>query len=325
MSNEAKASEGLQGAEKESSSKEELFSGSLESPEEAKASGSESPQAEGPGKSASESEDSELVGIFTDLEKDIAEELKPRATNVKKKLQGYLTKKTQAFSEKLKNLESNQITDDLKRDYRTLYGWYEKIQTNPTQGLRALASELGISVKELLETSEASQPKSEELTLEQVKADPTAENWAAFTRQEVNKLFEKEVKPLKETLTQFQGNNEKRENVQRGAEAIKDASSIPGFIVEVEGQSVLSEDANKAIKAVLNGEFLGPNALKNAFKAFTADSAATRAKKLETEMTNFKKNLAGVQNPPGTTQKTRTAPSRPEDLWSDLRSEPLSS
>lgn len=331
--------EGLEGQAKESSSEtmDELFSGSLESPEGDENAGSESPQADAQsdgstdadatGASAGESEDSELEGIFSDLEKDIPEALRKNAGNVKKKLQGYFTKKNQTISTELETLRKNQISDDLKRDYMTLYGWYEKIQKNPQEGLRELASQMGVSVEALVKASQApSVPQEEELTPDKLV---TVEDYAKFARQEARKaaeeIREKEVKPLKEILAKFQGTAEQRENIQRGVETVKEAAeTLPGFVVEVDGKKSISKEGMAAIQAVTNGEFTGPNALKNAFKALTAENYYNKVKQAEGKLLEFKKNAAGASNPPGNTKPNTTqAPSSPDKFWDDLKSEPL--
>lgn len=322
----------LDASSKESSSisKDELFSGSLESSEGNEEAGTESPpvvaKSDDTGKSASESEDSdpELKGIFDDLEKDIPETLKNHATNVKKKLQGYFTKKNQTISTELETLRKNQVTDDLKRDYSTLYGWYDKIQRNPKEGLKELASQYGVSVAELVSASEAvAPPVEEELTPDKLV---TAEDYAKFARQEARKAAEeirdKEVKPLREALSKFQGNSVQRENIQRGQAAVEEAiATLPGFADE---NKKISKEGNEAIASVLNEEFRGVNALKNAFHAIIANSSVSKVKELETKLNDLKKNVAGASNPPGNTStQTTVAPGKPETFWEDLRAEPL--
>ena len=322
--------EGLGASGKEPSSKEELFSGSLESPEGDESKGSESPQAQaqnqGSGASSGESTDSELEGIFTDLEKDIPEALKNHATNVKKKMQGYFTKKNQSFSEKIKSLEANQITDDIRKNYQVVSDWNNRIRQNPVEGIRALAFELGVSPQALFNTGRA-EPETPELTPDKLE---TRDDYVNFLRQEVRKAIEevrtKEVKPLQETLSQFQGNNERTENIQRGSAAIEEAKrTLQGFEeVDSEGNKKISKAGNEAIAAVLRGEFYGPNALKNAFKAAIADSSIGKVKQLETSLASLKTNIAGASNPPERkTPKTTTAPSKTDRFWGDLRSEPL--
>ena len=337
--------DGLAAAGKEPSPKEELFSGDLESPEGSESKGSESPKADvapkedkGTGVSTSSSEDSdpELKGIFDafeKLEKDAPEGVKRAAREWKKKAQAETTKKWQTiaeqkktFSKELETLRSNQITDDLKRDYSTLYGWYDKIQKNPKGGLRELASQLGVSVNALVEAAEAETPKSVELTPDKLV---TAEDYAAFARQEARKaveeIREKEVKPLRETIAAFSSNADKQDNITRGAKAVEEAKKIPGF---ADSEGKVTEEGNKAIASVLRGEFRGPDAIQNAFKAITADkateSSSGKIKSLEEQLAALKLSINGASNPPGgNVPKTTSGPSRPGQLWDDLRAEPL--
>jgi len=338
----------LAGQDKEPSlEKDELFGGSLEPSEGDKEAGKESPQGEPKkeeggvtGKSTGQDEDSdpELKGIFDDLEKDIPEALKTHAGNVKKKLQGYFTKKNQTISTELEGLRKNQITENLKKDYSQLYGWYEKIQRNPKEGLRELASSFGVSVAELVSASEAIKPKQEELAPDQLV---TAEDYANFTRQEVRKAVEelrdKEVRPLKDFLAESKKTAVERENVQRGADLVKDAmATLPGFIDDSKKDAKdwkdrLSLEGKQAMAAVYNGEFIGPNALRNAYKAIQADKLSIKVREAEellkrkdTEFGDFKKNLAGADNPPGGTKQTTIAPSSPDKFWDDLSGESLS-
>lgn len=322
------------GASGELSSHDEIFSGPLELPGDDKSAEPELPvNAVENGKDAGslpgKSEDSGDFN-FQDLINRAPEELKAGI----KAAQAHLTRKSQTYAEKVKALEANQLTDDLKSDFSKLYDWYDKIQRNPRAGLKELASQYDVSVKDLVEASEAVRPASEELTLEQVKANPTAENWAAFTRQEVRNALEdlrnKEVKPLQEAFSKTQQSSVQREHVQRGSEALKDAiDSLPGFTTEVEGKKVLSNEALDAIDAVVKrGEYYGPNALKNAFKAIISERSTTQAKEWETKFSELKKSVVGASNPPGgPTPKTITPPmtGNIEDRWARLRDEPLSS
>lgn len=318
--------EGLEGG-KEQSSNDELFSGPLEYPEGDGSQSSEQPKVEvksDPGASSSESEDSELGNLYEDLEKDIPEALKSHATNVKKKVQKFLTQARQKDSEKLKLLEANQVTEDLKRDYSTLYGWYEKIQKNPKEGLKELAAGLGISVKALLESDLL--PQVEELTVDKLV---TREDYARYAEQ----IAEKKTKALQEKLdaqekylNELRGSSVQKEHVQRGSEALKDAmDNLPGFAVEVDGKKVLSKEGWEALDAVVKrGEFHGPNALRNAYRAITADTYAGKAKELESKISDLKKNITGATTPPGRpSPKTITAPKSPEEFWASLSSEPL--
>lgn len=329
-------SEGL-GVSGGESSSQELFSGSLESPKGNEGTAQESPKVEAqsvdPGTSTGQSGDSELdEGIFTDLEKDIPEALKPHATNVKKKLQAFLTKKTQAISEELKTLKANQITDEIKSSYATLYNWYDRIQQNPKDGLKALASQYGVSIEALVNAAEAEGPQEVELTEADLK---TAADYAAFARQEARKavaeIRDKEVKPLKESVAKYEGSLVQEENARHGSTVLENAvANLPGFAVEVEGKKTLSEDGKKALALVLSPEnqqtkeFYGPHALENAFFKITGHSSMNKVRELESQLSDLKKNLAGVSPPPGgKNQKTTLTPSKPGRFWDDLKSEPL--
>lgn len=308
--------EGLQGGG-ELSSTDELFSGPLELPE-----GDGSKSTELPEKKEAlpvESGDSEDFN-FADLEKRAPEELRAEI----KKVQSYVTKKNQTYAEKLKALEANQVTEDLKKDYSTLYGWYDKIQKNPKEGLKELASSLGISVKALLESDIL--PQVEELTVDKLV---TREDYAKYAEQ----IADKKTKALQEKLdaqekylNELRGSSVQKEHVQRGSEALKEAiDTLPGFAVEVDGKKVLSKEGWEALDAVVKrGEFNGPNALKNAYRAITADTYAGKAKELETKISDLKKNITGATTPPGRpSPKTITAPKSPEEFWASLSSEPL--
>ncbi len=321
------------GASKELSSVDEIFSGPLELPGDDKSAEPELPvkaveNGNDAGSLPGKSEDSGDFN-FQDLINKAPEELKPQI----KAAQAYVTKKGQSHAEKVKALEANQLTEDLKRDFSLLHNWYERIQQNPREGLKELASQYGVSVKDLVEASEAVRPQSDELTLEQVKANPTAENWAAFTRQEARKLIEeirdKEVKPLKESFSKIEQSSVRQGHVQRGSEALKDAiDTLPGFTTEVEGKKVLSNEALQAIDAVVKrGEYAGTNALKNAFKAIIADKSVTQAKEWEAKFAELKKGIVGASpTPGGPAPKTITPPmtGNIEDRWARLRDEPLS-
>lgn len=318
--------EGLGASGGELSSKEELFSGSLELPEGGERQNSELPEAKanqgnGTGTPAGQSGDSGSEDFnFADLEKRVPEELRAEI----KKVQGYVTKKNQTYAEKLKALEANQITDELKQSYGTLYGWYDRIQKNPQQGLRELASSLGVSVKTLLESSEASQPMMEEITLDKLRAEPTIENFYKALTQVEERIRNKEVKPLQEEISKFRGSQERVEYEKCGADAIKRASNIPGFLTS-EGK--ISKEGWLAIELTSKGLYgLHEDALNNAVKSVLANSLIEKNKELETSLTALRANIAGAGNPPERkTQKTTIAPSKPDRFWSDLRSEPLSS
>jgi hypothetical protein len=317
----------------ELASKDDIFSGPIELPGDDKSAEPELPvkaveNGNDAGSLPGKSEDSGDFN-FQDLINKAPEELKAGI----KAAQAHLTRKSQTYAEKVKALEANQLTDNLKSDFSKLYDWYNKIQQNPKAGLKELASQYGVSVKDLVEASEAARPTTEELTLEQVKANPTAENWAAFTRQEVRNALEelrdKEVKPLQETFSKMKESSVRQGHVQRGSEALKDAiDTLPGFTTEVEGKKVLSNEAFEAIDAVVKrGEYAGPNALKNAFKSIIAEKSVSQAKEWETKFADLKKSIVGASNPPGgPAPKTITPPmtGNIEDRWARLRDEPLS-
>lgn len=333
-----------------SSAKEELFSGDLESPEGddgegSKTQGSEPPAPE-PKKDAADgkdkSEDSELEGIFTDLEKEMTEAEKARALNVKKKLQGHLTKKTQAIAEErrkisqeLEGLKANQITDEFKQDYTKLFGWYQRIQSNPQEGIRELATQLGVKPEALSLSAEAPKPTEAELLPSQLE---TKEDYAKYVAQEVRKAVEeirtKEVNPLKDSLGKFEGNTAKRELEERGYQALEEATKLPGFLEDqpnAEGKRMISKIGQEAINAVLKQEFTGPNALKNAYKSALADQHEvkvkeheSKVKELEGQLASLKTNIAGAGNAPKETHiETKPTPSTPKTFWKDMRSEPL--
>ena len=312
----------------ELSSKEELYSGSLELPEENKSAESELPAKvvendQGNASQSTKSEDSDDFS-FEDLINKAPEAFRPEL----KKVQAHYTKKNQSYSEKLKALESNQMTDEIRQVLSGTQEWWNKLQRNPKDSLKELASTIGVSVKDLVDASEAitQQPKSEELTLQQVVANPTAENWAAFQRQEARKLIEQEVNPLKQTISTFTRQAETLEYQKNGYAALEEAKSIfPGFAKE-DGQ--LTPEGEQALLLAAKGQetgFIGPNALKNAFLAVSSASYQKRLKDLESENKTLKSGIKGAGSLPGVKSTTTTlAPVNPRDFWDEVIKEPLS-
>ncbi len=325
----AEENQGLETSNTEPSS---VFSGELivegnESPVGDGSQSLESPDTDGAGQSASQAGDSELDGIFTDLEKDIPETLKPRAGNVKKKLQGYFTKKNQAISKEVEDLRKNQITDEYRNEFKKLYTWAEKVQRDPINGLRELASQLGVDPKTLIQSAQT-QVEEPELHPSQLV---TREDYVKYAHQ----LAEKKTKPLLEkveslnkTLTNLQGGAEKREKIERGAKVLKEAESLPGFVLtDKAGNKQFSEMGKEAIQLVLKGEFQGPTAVERAFFYLQGREAPKKVKELETQLTTLKQNVRGATLPPdGHSPKTVTPPFKGsvEDKWARLKEEPLS-
>lgn len=324
------STEGLQSSGEESSPS--IYEGDLspsgdESPKSDGSESTESPEiSNDPGQSASQSGDSELDGIFTDLEKDIPEVLKAQAGNVKKKLQGYFTKKNQTISQEIETLKKSQITPELQRDYSTLYGWYEKLQKDPINGIRELASQLGMQPQAVVSALQG-KPEEEEITPEYLASEQaTRADFAKYARQEALKAAEavraKEVKPLQESLSTLVGGSTKRDNIERGQRAVEEAAkTLPGF-VDDKGQ--ITKTGNEAIASVLRGEFTGPEALQRAHYYLVGRNAPSKVKQLETELVNLKKNVRGATNTlGGQSPNTTMKPSSPESFWSDMKSEPL--
>lgn len=342
---ESKEAELTGSSEEQSSVKEELFSGSLEQSADENSTDSEKPQqaaeseksvekteASGDKKAGENptpetSEDSELGNLFEALEKDVPETDKARLLAVKKKTQAFLTKARQGDAAKLKDLEANQISNKLKEDYSTLYGWYEKVNSNPAEGIRQLATQFGLDLKALVIPDRAT-PENTELTPDGLV---TAEDYAKFSEQ----VAEKKIKPLLDKIQKLESFIEKSEtesvrseNVKRGAEKLSEAAKLPGFVKE---DGSYSENAIKAIDLVMKGGFSGEHAVVNAYKSVSSDTystkvseSETRIKELENEIASIKQNLKGSHTPPDTKHnKTTMLPSRPESLWNDLRKEPL--
>jgi len=351
--------EGLDGAQKESSandsartsaSMDELFSGDLESPDGDESNGSEPPkadpapatketetpppaQAEGADKSISESGDSD-ASIFSDLEKDIPEELKAKAENVKKKFQAVLTRKTQELAEKgrqytqeIDTLKKNQITPKLQEDYGKMYGYYKEIVDNPRAGLLKLASQFGVTFGPSQDPSEAT-PTTKEITSEELDSKEAV---AKFVAQEIHKAVSKvrdeEVKPLQERWASQDEHETRAKHVNVGARAVESMYGEEGFLTEDKTQ--VSDEGKAAMLAVLSGKFPGPDGMKNAFNAIIANkirsTAQEKIRAIEAENAALKSNLAGATNIPGGTKKTTTtAPSAPGNFWGDLSKESLS-
>ncbi len=300
----------------------------VEQPEGFESQSEEQPITQSAVESDSESGDSELGNLYADLEKDIPEALKPHALNTKKRIQAYVTKKLQAHSQELDGLRKNQITPEFRSEFEKMYSWVDKLQKNPQAGLRELASFFqvdpsALGVREV-------QPQKDELTLQQVIANPTAENWAAFNRQESRKIVEdfreKEVRPLLDTLTELKGGSERRMLEEHGAKVLKEAQSLPGFMVEKEGKKFISPMAQQAVKLVLDRQFTGPEAIERAFFYLQGKEAPKKLKEFETQITTLKQNVKGATPPPvGQTQKTKPQISGSvEDRWNQMRGTPLS-
>lgn len=323
----AEVTEGLASSGAEQSA--DIYSGELsteanEQPEGNGSQSSEQPTPEVAVQSAGESEDSELGDLFADLEKDIPEGLRPQADSVKRKFQGYFTKKNQKIAQEMEVLRQNQLSDEARQEVHRLATWADRLQKDPYNGIKELASQLGVGPDDLLRSWKA-QAGDPELDPSQLV---TREDYVKFTRQEAKRLADeiraKEVKPLQDVLTQLKGESERRANTERGSQILEEAKkSLPGFVGK---DGTPTREAHEAIARVLRGEFSGPNGLKNAYFAVIGQQAPTKVQELEQQLLSLKKMAKGATSTPdGHSPKTNYTPSRPDALWDDLRSEPLSS
>lgn len=356
--------EGLDGASKEpsedtsartSEESDDLFSGSLESPDGDESNGSEQPnvdpapalketetpppaQAEDTGKSAGESGDSD-TSFFADFEKDIPEELKAKAENVKKKMQAAFTKKTQALaaeklqlSQEMESLKNNQITPKFREDYGKMYGYYEKIVKNPAQGIQELATKFGVTLPQQ-EPSEA-KPTTKEITSAELDSPEAVASYVAQEiRKAVAEVREKEVKPLQQRFSSQDEFEARQGHVHAGAKAVEAMYDQEGFLSE--DKTSISVEGRAAMLAVAGGHFVGEKALENAFNAIMANKFREDARKIKmtseeqiaaikADRDALKTGLQGATDLPGGHRKiTTTPPSTPSSFWGDVSQEQI--
>src|SRR3990167_5471499 len=326
--------EGLNG-EKEPATSVDLFEKArLESPlgEEK---GKEPPKVDAKdgtdGDPAVKSSDSDLVGIFDDLEKDIDNltpaQLKERAGLFKKKADTFFTQKHQKLSEKEKALEEKQMTEDFKSNYGHLYTWYDGLRTNPKAGLKNLAKELGVKPEDIIDAVRA-QPEQQPLRPDQLE---TREDYVRYIQQ-FKSESDLKIAELEERQLSAEESKVRMDKINYGVDRVQDAiNNLPGF-VDKEGQ--FTEDAKKALKAVVaGGKFIGEEGIRNAWASVRVGSYDSKLKELETKLKEsedkyqeLQRNLKGAQPPlngqkGGKTEFSVNASS--SDFWEKVRKQSL--
>ena len=268
---------------------------------------SEPPQGDEPADEVSvEGADSDEA-IFTALEKDVPEELKPKALEVRKRLQGYLTKKTQEMSR-------NQITPELAKEVNEYRGLEQMLRTDPKKGLREITRRL-----QVLGYIQSPDGLLAPDAVPEAPIDPsTISNW-----EEGQKYFNQElqrrdvlINKLQARLDGFADSGVRSENRTRGIEAVTAAAKVyQGFaakdkagniVMNERGEPQLTPLGRRAVQLILDGKINGPESLEIAWQYVSTPALRGKLEQLEKTNRTITTGLKGAQLPPGGKPPIRT-------------------
>lgn len=268
---------------------------------------SEPPQGEEPaGEVPAEGADSDET-VFGPLEKDIPEVLKPKVLEVRKRLQGYLTKKTQEMAR-------NQITPEIVTELNEYRGIEQLFRSDPKAGLREVVRRLQVlgyiqSPDGLLAPDAAPE----------APIDPSkVSSW-----EEGQKYFNQElqrrdvlINKLQARLDGFADSGVRSENRNRGIEAVTAASkSYAGFAIKDKtgnitvnerGEPQLTPLGQRAVQLILDGKINGPESLDIAWRYVSTPALRGKLEQLEKTNRTITTGLRGAQLPPGGKPPIRT-------------------
>lgn len=268
------------------------------------------------GEPAREAPDSD-EGIFATLEKGIPEELKPQALEMKKRVQGYLTKKTQAHAKELQEWKSRAMTPETRQALEGYSQFDVLLQQNPKEGFRQIAQRLQqfgriASADEFLASfGNPENPEQEEII------DPeNIQDW-----QTARKYLIKELKARDEKIARlesgFRGSREEQQQERQRAEfrahgekvVMATAQKYPDFaqrgkdgkvLIGENGEPVFTEQGRRAIQLVLDGRVTGENALDDAWALVTLPQLREQLKQVEGKNKVITGGIRGSQPAPGT-------------------------
>lgn len=242
--------------------------------------------------------------IFTALEKDVPEELKPKALELKKRVQGYITRKTQ-------ELAKHRITPEIASTLQEYSNIENLLRRDPKAGFREIARRLQALgyIKSPDELLVAEKPAVEPI-------DPSKiENWEGAQKYFTQELQRRDavIENLKTELQEIKGQNETTmvaaENRSRGLEAVVAAArTYQGFaqrdkqgnvMLNNRGEPIPTAEGMRAIKLVVEGRVLGPTALEDAWALVTTPSLKKRLEELEKTNRTIKSGVRGAQPPTG--------------------------
>lgn len=286
--------------------------------------------------SASGTTDSELGDIFEALKKeipaDLLEQLPEGALEVvqnylteatedaRKKLQAFLTKRTQERStefEELRHendqLRANALTQPEAVFVNQLVEWNDQILRDPVATIPKI-------IRKLVADGRLSKEKAAQFMggdEESLFPDGAPPEDKPLTMRDLKALREEDAKERRAREEQQRRQGDARE---AGRQAINEAVRWPGFAEKnpKTGKVHFTELGMKVIESVRRREFTGPNAVRNAYKAYRAEQMEQENAALRNKTRKVTDAARGATGQPGGVQPTKTKPAGTGDPWDSV-------